>query len=152
MTPIHEFVYHRRVQYRDTDVSGLVHFSTFFAYAEEAEHAMWRAAGLSVEPGHGDIGWPRVAASFEFFKALRFEDEIAVHVRVTGRTAKTLQYQMVIQRGGEVAAIGSLTAICVRKIAGQPLRAIDIPESIAARFELAPPVEPPRRAASPSGS
>src|SRR5262245_16335729 len=70
--PMSEYVYRRRVQFKETDASGLAHFSMFFAYAEEAEHAMWRAVGLSVEARDSDIGWPRVSASFDFFKALRF--------------------------------------------------------------------------------
>lgn len=107
MPPIREHIYHRRVQYKETDASGIVHFSSFFVYAEEAEHAMWRAAGLSVEPAYTEIGWPRVSASFDFFKPLRFEDEIEVRIRLVERTAKTLRYQSVIVRSGEVAAIGS---------------------------------------------
>lgn len=142
--PLGEFVYHRRVQYKETDASGLVHFSSFFVYAEEAEHAMWRAAGLSVEPAETTIGWPRLSASFDFFKPLRFEDEIDVHVRVIARTAKTFRYQAVVRLGGEIAALGVTTAICVRKVPGEPLKAVDIPPEIAVRFEVVPAVDPPR--------
>ena len=130
-----EFVYKRRVEYRDTDASGLVHFTVFFAYAEEAEHAMWRAAGLSVEPGETDIGWPRVSASFDFKRPLRFEDEIEIRLRVIRKTAKTLTYQTLIVRAGEVAAVGQHTSICVSKRPGMPIKARDIPESIAEKFE-----------------
>jgi acyl-CoA thioester hydrolase len=135
MLGLGEFVYKRRVEYRDTDASGLVHFTAFFAYAEEAEHAMWRAAGLSVEPNESEIGWPRVSASFDFKRPLRFEDEIEVRVRVIGKTAKTLTYQTTIVRAGEVAAIGQHTSICVRKRPGMPIKAMDIPAEIAAKFE-----------------
>ena len=45
---ISEFVYHRRVQFPETDASGIVHFTNFFKYVEEAEHALWRAAGMSI--------------------------------------------------------------------------------------------------------
>jgi acyl-CoA thioester hydrolase len=142
--PLSEFVYRRRVQYKETDASGLVHFSSLFVFAEEAEHAMWRAVGLSVEPTHTEIGWPRVAASFDFFKALRFEDELDIRIRLVGRTAKTFDYQAIVERGGEVAAAGRITSICVRKQAGEPLKAIDIPAEIAARFEVVAPLEPTR--------
>jgi acyl-CoA thioester hydrolase len=131
-----EFVYKRRVQYRETDASGIVHFSAFFVYAEEAEHAMWRAAGLSVEPRETDIGWPRVSASFDYLKPLRFEDEFEVRLRVIGKSAKTLQYQAVVMLGDGVVAVGKTTSICVRKVAGQPLKAIDMPASIAHAFEV----------------
>ena len=60
-----EFVYKRRVEYRETDASGLVHFTVFFAYAEEAEHAMWRAAGVSVEPSDtARVGKRRLRVDF----------------------------------------------------------------------------------------
>lgn len=148
MATIGEFVYHRRVQYKETDASGIVHFSSFFVYAEEAEHAMWRAAALSVEPEHTELGWPRVAASFEFFRPLRFEDQIEVRIRLVERTAKTFRYQSVIMLAGEVAAIGSSTSICVRKVPGERLRAVDIPQDIADRFEVLPAINHLRRTAS----
>jgi YbgC/YbaW family acyl-CoA thioester hydrolase len=149
--PMGEFLYRRRVQYKDTDASGIAHFSCFFVYAEEAEHALWRAAGHSVEPHETSIGWPRVSASFDFLKPLRFEDEIEVRIRLVERTAKTFRYQSVIVCRGEIAAIGSSTSICVRKVAGEPLRAIDIPPEIAASFEVLPPVERPRPSIAPHG-
>ena len=146
MQPIGEHTYHRRVQYKETDASGIVHFSSFFLYAEEAEHAMWRAAGLSVEPQETELGWPRVSVSFDFFKPLRFEDEIEVRIRLVERSARTFRYQSVIVVRGEVAAIGTSTSICVRKVAGEPLKAVDIPLQIVERFEVLPAVDRPRRA------
>jgi YbgC/YbaW family acyl-CoA thioester hydrolase len=145
VTALGEFIYHRRVQYKETDASGIAHFSSFFVWAEEAEHAMWRAVGLSVEPADAPIGWPRVSASFDFYKPIRFEDQLEVQLRVVDRTAKTFRYQAVVRRHGEIAAIGTTTSICVRKVAGEPLKAIDIPPEIASCFEVMAPVDPPRR-------
>lgn len=42
------FRYPRRVQFAETDLAGMVHFANFFRYMEEAEHALWRAAGMSI--------------------------------------------------------------------------------------------------------
>ena len=137
MLPISEFHYHRRVQFPETDATGIVHFTNFFKYVEEAEHAMWRAAGLSIAPPDSSIGWPRVAASFEFRQALRFEDEFDVHLQIVEKTRKTLRYQAVIRQERETIAIGSLTIICVRKVAGETLKATDMPSDIAVRFEVA---------------
>ena len=129
--------YHRRVQFPETDATGIVHFTNFFKYVEEAEHAMWRAAGLSIAPPQSPIGWPRVAASFEFHKALRFEDEFDVHLQIAEKTRKTIRYQAVLRKEGETIAVGSLTIICVRKAPGEALKAADMPPEIAARFEVA---------------
>ena len=40
----------RRVEFRDTDMAGIVHFSVFFAYMEQAEHELLRSLGLGVGP------------------------------------------------------------------------------------------------------
>jgi acyl-CoA thioester hydrolase len=137
MLPLSEFVYQRRVQFPETDASGLVHFTNFFRYVEEAEHAMWRAAGLSIsEPGSG-IGWPRIAAAFDFHRPLHFEDEFEVHLRVAAKTSKTLRYAAVLRKDGQIVAEGSLTIICVRRVQNEPVRAVDMPADIASRFTVA---------------
>jgi len=134
-----QVVYHRRVTYPETDASGIVHFTNFFKYVEEAEHAMWRAAGMSIAERSGDFSWPRVAASFEFKRPLRFEDEFDVHLKVAEKKSKTIRYSAELKKDGEVLAVGSLTIICARRTPGQPLRACDIPADISARFEAASP-------------
>jgi YbgC/YbaW family acyl-CoA thioester hydrolase len=136
--PLSEFHYQRRVQFAETDASGIVHFSQFFRFAEEAEHAMWRAAGLAIEKEEADFAWPRVAASFEYRKPLYFEDEIDVHVRIAAKTAKTFRYACIIRRDGVIVAEGSHTTICVKKRRGEPPKAVDMPPDVAARFEVAP--------------
>ena len=146
--PRGEFIYRRRIQYKETDASGIAHFSVFFVLAEEAEHAMWRELGLSVEPKDTEIGWPRISASFEFLRALRFEDQIDVQLRVTGKTARTLQYQALISHDGRIAAVGTMSTICVAKRPGEQLRAIDIPPAISACFAVVPPIDVPGRRGS----
>jgi YbgC/YbaW family acyl-CoA thioester hydrolase len=136
---ISEHVYRRRVQFPETDASGIVHFTNFFKYVEEAEHSMWRAAGQSIAQPQTGIGWPRVAASFEFRKPLRFEDEFDVHIRVAEKTRKTIRYSAELRKDGEVHATGSLTIICVVRRPGEPVRARDIPPEIDALFSVAEP-------------
>ena len=139
MLPISEHIYHRRVQFPETDAAGIVHFTNFFKYVEEAEHSMWRAVGLSIATERDrQIGWPRIAASFQYRKALKFEDEFEVHLRVAEKTPRTLRYSAILRKGGEVIAEGSMTIICVRRRTGEHVKAIDIPPDIDARFEVAP--------------
>src|SRR2546427_9601784 len=87
-----EYRYTRRVQFYETDAAGIVHFSWFFRYMEEAEHALWREAGLSISPPGAEIGWPRVAASCDFHRALRFEDEFEVRIRIAEIAQRTIRY------------------------------------------------------------
>ncbi len=140
--PISEYRLRRRVQFYETDAAGIVHFSWFFRYMEEAEHALWREAGLSIHRPGADIGWPRVAASFDFSSALRFEDEFEVQLRIAEMTRKTIRYTCELTHGETRIATGDLTIACVRKRPNEPMKAIDIPPDIAARFEVATePVE-----------
>ena len=127
----------RRVQFYETDAAGIVHFSWFFRYMEEAEHALWRAAGLSIHPGGSEIGWPRVATAFEFKRPLKFEDEFEVQLRIAEITRRTIRYACRIAQGEAAIATGELTIACVRRVPGEPMKSTDIPGEVAACFQVA---------------
>ena len=133
---ISEYRLRRRVNFYETDAAGIVHFSTYFRYMEEAEHALWREAGLSVDAVGSEIGWPRVAASFEYHRPLRFEDEFDVHIRVVAIGAKTIRYLCSLEKDGVRLASGALTIACVRRRRDEPIKAIEIPPEIASRFQV----------------
>ena len=135
---VSEYRLKRRVLFYETDMAGIVHFSWFYRYMEEAEHALWREAGLSISPVGAEIGFPRVAASFDFHRPLRFEDEFEVRLTVVEIAAKTIRYTAHVTRGETSIATGSLTVACVRKIAGEPMSSMEIPADIATRFEVTP--------------
>jgi len=126
--PMSEYRFTRRVQFYETDVAGIVHFSWFFRYMEEAEHALWREAGLSIHPPDSDIGWPRIASSFEFYRPLRFEDEFDVHLRVAEMTKKTIRYECTLTKNDEKIASGTMTIACVRK--KPAMQGIEIPDEV----------------------
>jgi YbgC/YbaW family acyl-CoA thioester hydrolase len=128
------FVYRRRVQFAETDLAGLVHFSYFFRYMEEAEHALWRAAGMSIARAGDLTGWPRLAAAFEFKAPLRFEDEFDVAVGIVKVTARTLQYEFILTKGPELIGSGTLTTAHVSKTPGEPMKALELPEDVVARL------------------
>ena len=44
----YEFQITRRVEFSETDLAGIMHFSNFFRFMESAEHAFWRSLGFSV--------------------------------------------------------------------------------------------------------
>ena len=128
----------RRVQFHETDVAGIVHFSWFYRYMEEAEHALWRAADLSIAPPDAEVGFPRIAASFEFHRPLHFEEEFDVRLRIVEIASKTIRYEAQITRGQTSVATGSLTVVCVSKRHGEPMQAIPIPRDIVQRLCVVP--------------
>lgn len=125
----------RRVQFYETDVAGIVHFSWFFRYMEEAEHAMWREAGLSIHPQESDIGWPRVAAACEFHRPLKFEQEVDITIRVTEVTSRTMSYACEMTQDGRRVATGTLKIACVSKLPDGTMKSTGIPPAIAERFD-----------------
>lgn len=136
--PISEHRLMRRVQFHETDAAGIVHFSAFFRYMEEGEHALWRAAGLSIHPAGTEVGWPRLAASFEYHRPLRFEDEFEIRMQVSAVERSTISYVCRLSKDGEPVATGRLTIICVSRKPGAPLKTISVPPDIAARFRPVP--------------
>jgi YbgC/YbaW family acyl-CoA thioester hydrolase len=138
---VSEYRLKRRVQFYETDAAGIVHFSWFFRYMEEAEHALWRAAGISIHRAGSDIGWPRVAASFEFKRPLRFEDEFDIRLRIVEMTRRTIRYACDLAQDDTPIASGGLTIACVLKRPDAPMKSIDIPPEIAARFQVAEGVD-----------
>jgi len=127
------FHYARRVQFAETDLAGIAHFSAFFRYMEEAEHALWRAAGLSIGKAEETGGWPRVSAAFDFKSPLRFEDEFDVAIQLGAVTQRSLQYTCTITRGDTLVATGTMTSVCTRREEGQ-MRAVDLPAEVIARL------------------
>ena len=125
----------RQVRFYETDAAGIVHFSWFYRYMEEAEHALWREAGLSIAPRGATIGFPRVSATFDFRRPLYFEDEFEIALEVAEITAKTIRYTTAVSRGQTDIATGSMTVACVSKRPGEPMKAIEIPREIADRFQ-----------------
>jgi YbgC/YbaW family acyl-CoA thioester hydrolase len=134
--PLSEHRLRRRVQFHETDAAGIVHFSWFFRYMEEAEHALWREAGLSIHPSGAEIGWPRAAASFDFNRVLRFEDEFEIRLRIADMTRRTIRYSCLLTKDEAQVATGTMTIACVRKAPNEPMKAIDIPPEIAACFQV----------------
>jgi YbgC/YbaW family acyl-CoA thioester hydrolase len=133
-----EYRLRRRVQFYETDAAGIVHFSWFFRYMEEAEHALWREAGLSIHTPGSEYGFPRISTSFDFHRALRFEQEFDIHIRVTAITNKSIQYACELTDGAARIATGTLTVVCVRHRPNEPMVSAEIPADIRSRFEVAP--------------
>ena len=127
----------RRVEFRDTDAAGIVHFSAFFFWMESAEHELLRHLGLHVferQPDGSEHSWPRVSVSCDYRSALRFGDEvgIAVHVAELGRASVT--YRFVFEHEGRAVADGRVVAVRCLVRPGGRLEAVAIPADIRGRL------------------
>ena len=136
-----EFRTRRRIEFEDTDAAGIVHFSRFHVFMEQAEHAFLRSLGLSVQMDvDGDlVSWPRMASSCEFYAAARFEEVVDIHLRVGRLSARSVTYACDFWRGEEKLASGEISSACCICNPGEPMRSVEIPAILAAQLEEAPP-------------
>ena len=146
----HEFCMQRRVEFADTDMAGILHFSNYFRYMEETEHAFFRSLGTSVhrDSETGFRGWVRGQAECRYEQPLRYQDLVDIRMRVSHVGTKSMRYEFRFGLPGEgvddagnpvidAVAKGKLTVIYVAKEDGdEQLRSIPIPSEI--RDLLAP--------------
>lgn len=135
----------RRVEFADTDMAGIMHFTAFFRFMEAAEHDFYRTLGFSVHThsGEGVRSFPRVKAACEFKQPLRFEDEVEIHLLVRAKKAKSIDYDFIFRKlspkAVPEAARGSMTVVYAgRKTGDRAMRAIVMPDEIALKIDEAP--------------
>jgi acyl-CoA thioester hydrolase len=135
--PTHTVIH--RVQFSETDMAGVVHFSNFFKWMEEVEHDFFRSRGLSVHLRHasGMIGWPRVNITCDFAAPARFEDEVTLRFTLTRLGEKSLSYEVEFLLKDKRLALGKATSVCCLMSEGG-LKAITIPADV--RDKLSAPV------------
>jgi YbgC/YbaW family acyl-CoA thioester hydrolase len=121
----------RRIEFHDTDMAGIVHFSNFFRFMESAEVELLRSLGVSVRLPWGSqmIGFPRVSASCDYLRPARFEDVLDVTVSVAKVGRSSVTYAFEFGKAGEVIARGKITSVCCRVLDDQ-FESMPVPEGI----------------------
>src|SRR5215813_12966366 len=98
----------REIEFSDTDMAGIMHFSNFFRFMEAAEHAFFRSLGFSIHPAGPDaVHWPRVHAGMDFSYPLHFEDSVEIRLLVREKRERSLIYSFIF-----------------RKVSGEPQREV----------------------------
>jgi len=140
----HAYSLRRKVVFSETDLAGLVHFSNFLRYAEDAEHAYVRSLGQSVKLRLDDgrtIGYPRLKTAFRFYSPLHFEDEFEVRVLVRELRERSLTWAFEIVALGDeeprLCARGTMTSVCV-EVEAEGVRPVPIPEELRSQLVAAP--------------
>ncbi len=128
----------RRVAFSETDLAGIAHFSNYFRYMEDAEHAFYRSLGFSVHPAEAKVGWPRVKAACEFRAPLHFEEEFEVELLVEEVRRRSIRYRCHIWKRDPrvLAGEGDMVVVCVELT--PKIRAVEIPAGWREKLETAP--------------
>jgi acyl-CoA thioester hydrolase len=109
-------VVQRRIEWSDTDASGMYHNTAAFRFIEVAETALLDRLGF-VQDVYGRH--PRVHIEADFLRPLRFRDLVDIELRVAavGRTSVT--YDVELRCRGEVAVRGRAVAVLMTRIDGE---------------------------------
>jgi YbgC/YbaW family acyl-CoA thioester hydrolase len=137
-----EFAITRTVEFAETDMAGLMHFSNYFRWMEACETALYRSLGLPLitfVPGQV-VGWPRVKVSCHYCAPLRFNDVAEVKLFICRIGTRSLTYVFQFRKGAVVVAQGEATVVCVAadEKAESGMVAQPIPAGIRAKLQEAP--------------
>lgn len=124
---------HLRVNWVDTDASGLIHYTAALRYFEVAEHSLMRKLFPGGRPG-ADLRLPRVHVEADYKTALRYPDEFSCTVRVdrVGRSSVTYAYE-IDRSDGTACIVGKIVAAAV-DAAG---RSTPLPDALRKGLEAA---------------
>lgn len=128
----------RRVEFGDTDMAGIMHFSNFFRFMEVAESDFLRSLGLSVSWFADGVKWglPRVSATCDFQKPARFQDVLTIRVTLEKLGTKSVSYRFDFSnQRGEPLAVGRITAVLIRSLGPEQIESVEIPAEMRAKLE-----------------
>ena len=133
----------RRVEFRDTDAAGIVHFSAFFFWMESAEHVLLRGVGVHVvdrlptddTAESVTASWPRVSAACDYKAAIRFGDEVDIQVGIEDIGHSSITFSFRFEHGGIWVAQGRIVAVRCLMRPGRKPEPVAIPTDIRGRLE-----------------
>ena len=126
------FIVQRRVEFCDTDMAGIVHFSNFFRYMEFAEVAFLREKGLNVKMEYEGrrLAFPRVSATCDYLAPAKFEEILDISVCVDSIGNKSVSYTHEFSRAGVPIAKGKITTVCCTMTDEHKLVSVEIPATL----------------------
>jgi YbgC/YbaW family acyl-CoA thioester hydrolase len=125
------------VQFGDTDMAGIAHFTNYMRYMEEAEHEFMRSRGFSVimHDNKGAFGFPKMSAKCDFSRPARQEQTLDIEMTVSSSDGKTITFDCQFACEGEPVAKGQLKVACCRFPGDGRPYPIPIPEVVLSALE-----------------
>ncbi len=129
----------RRVEFSETDMAGIVHFSNFFKWMEIAEQEFHRSRGIPSMAKEGGIwhGWPKRKCSCDFKTPLRFQEEFSVQVEIEEVRIRSVSYKFTFRKveDGSLIARGEMVSAWVRFNPEKgEIESVPFPDELAVRL------------------
>ena len=106
-----------RVRFNETDPAGIVHFSNYFNYFSVAEGELRREIFKDIHDiiKNNKIHFPRVETFCEYKAPARYDDLLAIYVKVGDFNSKMIKYDFEITKKGEekILTSGYIKCLCV---------------------------------------
>lgn len=137
-----EFAVTRNVEFFETDMAGIMHFSNYFRWMESCEAAFYRSLGLPLAafvPGRFSA-WPRVQATCQYRAPLRFNDVVEVKLFVARLGRRSITYVFHFRKDSVLVAQGEVSVVHVKadRRAKGGMSARPIPPAVRALLQEAP--------------
>ncbi len=143
--PSSEHLIVRQIEFVDTDMAGIMHFSNYYRMMEAAETSFFRTLGLPLfeELDGRMVGWPRVRSRCDYHAPLRFNDTVEVHLFVKEIRVRALNFFFRFRKRRpdgtlEAVARGELTTVCATlDPVTQAIISLPLPPIVLERLEVA---------------
>ncbi|MEM7314540.1 MAG: thioesterase family protein [Planctomycetota bacterium] len=106
----------RMVQFVDTDMAGIAHFTNYLRYLEEAEHEFLRSVDLSVVmyDDRGSYGFPKMSVQCDYKQPVRHEQWLDIELEISTDDDKSIDYRGQFFLDGKLVAKGAIKVACCR--------------------------------------
>lgn len=124
-----------RVRYADTDAMGVVYYANYLAYFEAARVEFLRATGADYRAiEDGGVVAAVTRADCRYLNPARFDDLLAIYVRVDRMGRATMRFEYQLRREPELAPIaeGYTEHACLDRVSLRPTR---LPTAVRAAIE-----------------
>jgi acyl-CoA thioester hydrolase len=129
------FAHRLRTRFAETDAMGIVHHAAYLPYLEDARVEYLRSIGHPYEEVRaGGVDFATLEASIRYRKALYFDDELDVSLRVGAVTRTTFQMAYLLTVGSDVRA----TAVTVHGAVDRTGRPARLPSWVREAFGRSP--------------
>lgn len=133
--PIPAHTIQRRVEFYETDMAGIVHFTNFFRFMETCEHSFLRSLNHEL---HGlveglETGWPRVNATCDYRAPARFGDLLDVSLFIEEVRNRSVRYRFEISKEETLVAEGKLSVAHV-SMTKDGIKAVPLPDELKTKL------------------
>ena len=130
-----EHNYYVKVYYKDIDQMGIVYYSRYFEYFEQARTELLKSKGITVtEIEKNGITLPVILANCEYVSSAKFEDELIITSQINEMPTSRLKinYLIKINKSKNIIVKGYTIHAFVKKN-GKPTR---IPSMVLKKLKL----------------